>query len=115
VYSRLTVVDVTATDSKGQPVHGLKRSDFTIKEDGKEQPVSSFAEVSQDLAAAQHAPPRLPPNVYTNAQPAPTTSAVNILLLDTLNTTSSDQVALRQESIKYIKSMPCLLYTSRCV
>jgi len=106
VYSRLTVVDVTATDSKGQPVHGLKRSDFTIKEDGKEQPVSSFAEVSQDLAAAQHAPPRLPPNVYTNAQPAPTTSAVNILLLDTLNTTSSDQVALRQESIKYIKSMP---------
>ncbi len=106
VYSRLTVVDVTVTDSKGQPIHGLKQSDFTVKEDGKEQPIESFVEVSQDLAAAQRTPPRLPPNVYTNAQPPPTTSAVNILLLDTLNTTSSDQVALRQESIKYLKSMP---------
>ncbi|MGD0798845.1 MAG: VWA domain-containing protein [Acidobacteriaceae bacterium] len=106
VYSRLTVVDVTVTDNKGQPVHGLKQSDFVIKEDGKAQPIEAFAEVSQDLAAAQRTPPALPPNVYTNAQPPPTTSAVNILLLDTLNTTSSDQVALRQESIKYLKSMP---------
>jgi VWFA-related protein len=106
VYSRLTVVDVTVTDGKGQPIHGLKQSNFTIKEDGKVQPVESFVEVSEDMAAAQRTPPKLPPNVYTNAQPPPTTSAVNILLLDTLNTTSSDQVALRQESIKYLKSMP---------
>src|ERR1039458_94444 len=40
VYSRMTVVDVTATDADGQPVYGLKQSDFTIFEDGKPQPRS---------------------------------------------------------------------------
>jgi VWFA-related protein len=106
VYSRLTVVDVTVTDAKGQPVHDLKQSDFAIKEDGNAQPINSFSEVRADLPVSQNPAQRLPPDVYTNLQPAPTTSAVNILLLDTLNTTSSDQVALRQESIKYLKSMP---------
>ncbi len=48
VYSRLTVVDVTVTDAKGQPVHGLKESDFTVKEDGKPQPVRNFLEVRED-------------------------------------------------------------------
>ena len=36
----------------------------------------------------------------------PTTSAVNILLLDGLNTLPADQVTMRQESMKYLKSMP---------
>jgi len=106
VFSRLTVVDVTVTDPKGQPVHGLKQSDFTIKEDGKPQPVRNFQEVRENLPPAASAPPPLPPNVYTNHQPAPTTSAVNILLLDALNTTPADQVTMRQESMKYLKSMP---------
>jgi VWFA-related protein len=106
VFSRLTVVDVTVTDPKGQPVHGLKQSDFTIKEDGKPQPVRNFQEVRENLPPAASAPPPLPPNVYTNHQPAPTTSAVNILLLDALNTAPADQVAMRQESMKYLKSMP---------
>ncbi|MGA1982567.1 MAG: VWA domain-containing protein [Acidobacteriaceae bacterium] len=106
VYSRLTVVDVTVTDAKGQPVHGLKESDFTVKEDGKPQPVRNFLEVREDLPPAARIPPKLPPNVYTNDLPSPTTSAVNILLLDALNTAPVDQVAMKQESMKYLKSMP---------
>jgi VWFA-related protein len=106
VYSRLTVVDVTVTDNKGQPVHGLSKTDFTLKEDGKAQPIEGFLEMGEDRAAAQRTAPKLPQDVYTNAQPAPAGSAVNILLLDTLNTSSSDQMALRQESIKYLKNMP---------
>jgi VWFA-related protein len=106
VYSRLTVVDVAVTDDKGDPVHDLKKSDFTIKEDGKTQPIEGFLEVNEDTTAAPRTPPRLPPNVYTNAQQAPSAGAVNILLLDTLNTANADQIALRQESIKYLKSMP---------
>jgi VWFA-related protein len=106
VYSRLTVVDVTVMDAKGMPVQGLKESDFTIKEDGKPQPVRNFQEVREDLPLAVSAPPKLPPNVYTNDPPPPTTSAVNILLLDGLNTLPADQVNMRQESMKYLKSMP---------
>jgi VWFA-related protein len=106
VNSRETVVDVTVTDAKGQPVHGLKEPDFTVKEDGKPQPLRTFQEVREDMQAAAHVPPRLPPNVYTNLQPAPTTSAVNILLLDALNTLPVDMVTMKQESMKYLRSMP---------
>jgi VWFA-related protein len=106
VFSRLTVVDVTVTDDKGQPVHGLKESDFAVKEDGKAQPVRNFLEIREDDPPAARTPPKLPPNVYTNDQPAPITSAVNILLLDALNTAPVDQVNMRQESMKYLKGMP---------
>ena len=44
VYSRETIVDVLVTDDKGQPVRGLTRSDFTVEEDGKAQPIRGFYE-----------------------------------------------------------------------
>jgi len=40
--TRLVVVDVVATDSKGQPVTDLKAADFTVLEDGKPQKISGF-------------------------------------------------------------------------
>lgn len=106
VFSRLIVVDATVTDAKGQPVHGLKESDFTVKEDGKPLTLRSFQEVREDTPPAPRNPPTLPAAVYTNLQPAPTTSAVNILLLDALNTAPADQVSMKQESLKYLKAMP---------
>jgi VWFA-related protein len=106
VNSRETIVDVTVTDAKGQPVHGLKQSDFTVKEDGQPQPLRSFLEVREDAPPTPAHPPQLPANVYTNLQAPPTTSAVNILLLDGLNTAAADQINMRQESLKFLKSMP---------
>src|SRR5208283_1940278 len=44
VTSREIVVDVMVTDANGQPVRGLKQSDFSMKEDGHPQPIRSFAE-----------------------------------------------------------------------
>jgi VWFA-related protein len=106
VTSRETVVDITVTDSKGQPIHGLTASDFAVKEDGSPQVLKSFREVREDDPPVVSSPPRLPDLVYSNIQPPPTTSAVNILLLDGLNTLPADQVNMRQESLKYLKSMP---------
>ena len=85
VSSRLTLVDITVTDSKGQPVHGLTQADFTVKEDGKPQPVKSFQEFGRgdapsDKPAAAPAALKLPPNFYINFRHAPpTTTSVNIL------------------------------------
>jgi hypothetical protein len=77
VTSRLTLVDVTATDSKGKPVHGLVQTDFSVKEDGKPQAIRNFEEYGTEKPAAPAAVPQLPPDVYTNIQPpAPATSAV---------------------------------------
>src|SRR5580658_9435357 len=65
VFSRETVIDVLATDDKGQPVTGLTKSDFTIEEDNKPQPIRSFREYTR--TASPPARP-LPPNTYTNSQ-----------------------------------------------
>ena len=39
-------VDVKVTDSEGVPVSGLRKKDFRILEDGKEQPVTNFVAVA---------------------------------------------------------------------
>jgi VWFA-related protein len=82
VYSRETVVDTTVTDKKGDPIHGLLKPDFTLKEDNKPQPIRGFHEYATQPIAPL---PKLPPNVYTNLQPPAPTSAINILWLDFTN------------------------------
>ena len=82
VYSRETIVDVTVTDAKGYPVHGLTRDDFTVKEDGRAQPIRSFEEFGRK---AVQAPPKLPANVHTNLQPPAPSGATNVLWLDFTN------------------------------
>jgi VWFA-related protein len=125
VYSRETIVDVTVTDAKGNPVHGLTRDDFTVKEDNKPQPIRSFNEYGVQSIQPL---PKLPPNVYNNLQPQPPTGAVNILLLDFVNSASKTSVTccgggagvgledltlatraqrlVKQDAMKYIATMP---------
>jgi VWFA-related protein len=115
VATKLTVEDVTVTDAGRRPVPGLVRSDFTIKEDGKPQPIRDFEEYSVGRPPSQTAPAQLPANVYTNAQPPPAnTSAVDILLLDSVTTglfrglkmAPENLAYARQQAIKYLKRMP---------
>lgn len=40
--TRLVILDVVATDEKGQPVADLKAEDFTVLEDGKPQQLIDF-------------------------------------------------------------------------
>jgi VWFA-related protein len=101
VYSRETLVDVTVTDAKGQPIHGLKQSDFTVTEDGKQQSIRSFHEFSKDTLSATPTPPKLPPNVYTNLEL--NTGPLNVLLFDGIN--NGDIIPGRWDPAKFIKSM----------
>jgi len=106
VYSREAIVDVTVTDAKGNPVHGLKQSDFTISEDGQPQPIRSFAEYGFDLQPPPPIPPKLPPNVYTNYQSTPATGPVNILLIDALHSNAADAVLSLRAAEQYVLAMP---------
>src|ERR1700691_6167252 len=103
--SNLVLVDVVVTD-RDKPVHGLDRSRFHILEDGSEQTVSSFDE-HQPAAAppAFLAPAALPPNTYTNLPAYPDSTAVNVLLLDALNTPTGDQMRVRSKMIDYLATL----------
>src|ERR1051325_11248249 len=47
VTSNLIVVPVSVTDAKGQPVLGLKQTDFHFEEDGKPQQITQLGNPEQ--------------------------------------------------------------------
>ena len=109
--SNLVLVDVVVTDHD-KPVTGLDRSRFHVFQDGHEQDIASFDETEPDAngptdaSAAGVRPPALPPDTYSNQPVYPKTNAVNVLLLDGLNTEAADQLYLRREMVSYLKTLP---------
>jgi VWFA-related protein len=101
------LVDVIVTDPSGNPVNGLKKGDFVVKEQGKRQDVSYFEEHRglSDTQAKRIQIPSMPPNSFSNYSPIATPPAVNILLLDSLNTPATDQMYLRQSAENYLKNL----------
>lgn len=104
--AQLVVVDVVVTDNTHKPVHGLQAADFTIMENGARQTLKHFEEhtVAATSVTAPEPPP--PPGIYTNKPLAPPGGAVNILLLDSLNTPTTDQSYLHQQLLSYLKTAP---------
>jgi len=103
------VVDVVVTDSAHRPVHGLKPGDFALTENGAPQTLKHFEEhTALTPADATKFPPMpaLPRGVFTNYTPAPASGAVDLLLLDTLNTPRTDQAFAQQQLLAYLKSVP---------
>ena len=108
VTSNLVVIDVVVSDSQGNPVHGLKASDFTLTENSKLQAVRHFEEHTPSPASdAQIAPaPKLPPGLLTNKSAAPVNGPVNVLLLDYLNTPLTAQPYARKQLLEYLNKAP---------
>jgi VWFA-related protein len=108
--TRLVVVDVVATDKKGEPATDLKLSDFTVLEDGKEQTIKIFNFQQPVLnprpASPAVVPAKLPENIYTNIPSYSPSSALNVVLLDALNTTTPNQAYVRDQMIHYLERMP---------
>jgi VWFA-related protein len=108
VNSRAVLVDVIVTDKNGNPIKGLKQEDFRVLEQGRKQSISYFEEHTADLIARRgqnRAFPPMPPNVFTNFSPLPTPPAVNVLLLDALNTPMADQMYLKKAAQHYLKTL----------
>jgi VWFA-related protein len=106
VNSRLVVLDVIVSGEGNQPAHGLHPQDFTVLENNAPQIIRQFEEHTAGLARPPATLPKLPPNVFTNYTPAPEGGALNILLLDALNTPQSDQSYVRSQMLQYLKTIP---------
>jgi len=100
--ANLVLVDVVVTQN-GQPVHGLDKSRFQIFEDGRPQKIVTFDESSApkpSLAVETAAP--LPPNVYSNIPRYPVADAVNVILLDSLNTPLLERDAAERQLVRFL-------------
>jgi VWFA-related protein len=107
--TQLVIVDVVVTDKNQKPIHGLKASDFTLTEENVPQVVKNFEEhtaLTPADATKFPAMPKFPPGVFTNYTPEPVNGAVNLLLLDALNTPLTDQAYVRQQLIAYLNATP---------
>ena len=102
--TRLVVVDVVATDGKGQPVPDLKASDFTLLEDGKPQKISGFNFEHSGASLAQAAQIQLPPSVVTNA-PKFQSNSLNVILFDAANGDFTEQVYARDQLLKFLNAV----------
>ena len=105
---RTVLVDVVVVDRNNQPVSGLRKEDFQVLEDGKPQDITffdpAFSAAPSDPNAAQRG--SLPPNTFTNVPPVPPNNAVNVLLMDALNTDEGDQSNVHKEMVRYLASIP---------
>ncbi len=103
ISTRLVLLDVVAVDGSGKAVSDLKADDFVVEDGGKKQKISSFSFESATSGAV--AMPALPAGVYSN-RPAYTMppGPLNILLLDSLNTTVQNQAYARGKMLEYVNT-----------
>ena len=106
--TRLVIVDVVAQNDKGNPVTDLKSQDFAVLENGKPQQVKVFNFQSHTTASAKAAQPvpTIAPGVVTNIPAYPVTSALNVILLDGLNTTAPRQTYMRERLLALLDKLP---------
>jgi len=97
----LVQVPVIVTDKAGVHVHGLKKEDFKLLENGKEQKVTAFEEVSAVKTPLVVSPN--PPNTFSNLALSPEQPrSITVIAVDTINTSILDQAYARRELIKYL-------------
>jgi VWFA-related protein len=103
-HTQLVIVDVVVTDAHQNPVHNLKAADFALLENKELQQIKAFEEHTALSDTKPQPLPPMPPGIFTNWTPTPPNSAVNILLLDTLNTPLQDQSFVHDQLKQYLKS-----------
>jgi VWFA-related protein len=107
VSTRLVQVSVIV-EEHGQPIAGLKQEDFALFDQGQPQQIAFFSEHSSSAdASGAAAAPLLPPDMFTNrmAEKPGVPPSVTVILLDLLNTHSSDMAYARNQIVKFIEAL----------
>jgi VWFA-related protein len=108
--TRLVVVDIVATDDKGMPVRDLTSEDFAVTENNDPQNVIDFS--FHQPGSVQTLAHQLPGNVFTNSPQYTGNSALNVILLDAINTDFSNHAYAQDMLVKYLGTSPKLQPTA---
>jgi VWFA-related protein len=104
---RRVPVEVVVTDKQGNPVRGLKKGDFTVREDKKQQNILAFD--YEDGSVDSFVPPKipaLPANTYVNLPSVPERGPLYVLYYDVANTGVDDQMFFRSQLLKFVDTAP---------
>jgi len=97
----LVQVPTVVTDKAGNHIHDLKKEDFKIEENGKDQKIVVFDEIITTKSALAQV--SNPPGTFSNlAQVDEPPRNVAVIALDTINTPFLDQTYGRKELVKYL-------------
>jgi VWFA-related protein len=112
--AELVLVPVLVTDKSGAHISGLKKEDFTVLENGAEQKIATFEEITSD--AHRYSRPKNPNEFSNSVAGAASNRRITIMVLDLLNTRFADQAYARQDLLKYLTQSvdqrePTALYT----
>ena len=124
--AQLVVLNVSAKDKSGNPVEGLKASDFTVTEDGKPQAIKVFeyqrleeealpaepepAKPAKSAAPAPAAPPTVAPAVQTTITPARPgeikykDKRLLVLYFDFQGMAADDQIRVQKSALKFLNT-----------
>jgi len=105
---RRVPIDIVVTDKQGNPVRGLTKKDFIVKEDKKTQSILTFDYF--DGSGPSFVSPKLPPlpaNTFVNLPSQPERGPLYILYYDMVNTETTDQMASRRQLLEFVdKAQP---------
>jgi len=112
--AELVLIPTLVTDKSGNHITGLKKEDFTVLENGAEQKIATFEEITSD--AQRWIRPKNPNefgNTLTGGQSA---RRVTLIVLDFINTGFAAQAYARKDLLKYLSETvdqrePTALYT----
>src|SRR5437868_3800816 len=80
----------------GKHVSGLKKDDFNLRQDGKEQPIATFEEIHAGGGQTAEAQGQI------GNQAAPVPAQITIIALDMVNTPNLDRTYFMQEFERYL-------------
>src|SRR5580658_3550384 len=114
--TELVLIPTLVTDKSGNHITGLKKEDFTVLENGGEQKVATFEEITSDPHRLSR-PRNANPNEFSNSLTGgPSNRRVTLMVLDLVNTRFVDQAYARKDLLKYLTQSvdqrePTALYT----
>lgn len=116
VTVRRVVLDVVVKDASGNAVRGLKKKDFVVYEQRKQEEIRSFEEVDLNPPSNADAPkmPQLPPDTYMNIAPVPERGPLYMIVYDAAHMEfdtedaedSGDQIQARKQLAEFLASKP---------
>ncbi len=112
--TELVLIPTLVTDKSGNHISGLKKEDFRVLENGAEQKIATFEEVTSDTHRLSR--PRNPNEFSNSLASGPSARRMTLIVLDLINTPFLDQAYARKDLLKYLTQSvdqrePTALYT----